>query len=304
MGVVRELVKRKNVKDSLGENYVSYKNMIFYGSTGKSSMIGGLSEVVEKPVLVLSIAGGSEKIAEEFPNIISYPINSIEEANAIYTDLINDFETIRNLTQVILSNDQERLSKAKDYFKDEWDDVYEMAKNNELPISAIVLEEISSLSTMIQNGLEFEMDKIMLGENKNEQGTDWNKFAREIMDFYGKFLRLPITTIFNTGEIQPKEKMKLQQVVPDICSGQASRKLVDLVGNCFYCDKTDNGEYYVRLSKTKDVFAKDKLLPVKSEIKLEGRIEVTNDPAKFWKYVSEISKDIVDLKNKNTEESK
>ncbi len=270
--------------------------------THNSSLIGGLSEIVEKPILVLSPAGGSEKIAEEFPNVISYPIASIQEANDIYKDLAKDFKTIRDLTQVILDNDVERLEKAKTHFGEEWEEAYKVAKNGELPISAIVLEEISTISTWIQNELEIEMDKTVLGENKNEQGMDWNKFAREIMDFYSKFLRLPITTILNTGEIQPKEKMKLRQVIPDICSGQASRKLIDMVGNCFYCNKTDDGKYYVQLTKDKDIFAKDKLLLVKTDKKLDKEIDVTNDPAKFWKYVDSLSESkIIKQKNKKGE---
>jgi len=52
MSIVRNLVKKKNEKDIAGENYISYKNMIFYGFLGKSSVIGGLSELVDKPVLV------------------------------------------------------------------------------------------------------------------------------------------------------------------------------------------------------------------------------------------------------------
>lgn len=295
MGLVRNLTRRKQKKDETGENYVSYKNMIFYGVTGKSSIIGGLSELVNKPCLVLSPAGGSEKIAQEFPNIISYPVNTIDELNEIYNDLVKDFKIIRDLQQVIENGDKERLEKAKVYFGDEFKEVYEMAVNNELSISAIALEEISTISNFIQQQLEDEMDKTMLGENKSEQGADWAKFSREVLDFYSKFLRLPVITILNAGEIQPKEKMKLQQVIPDICSGQASRKLVDMVGNCFYCSKTDDGRYIVRLTKTKDIYAKDKLLPVKSTIKLKDEIDVTNDPSKFWKYISEVTEDIIKI---------
>lgn len=285
MSIVRNLIKQKSEK----ENYVSYKNMMFYGVTGKSSIIGGLSEVVEKPIIVLSPAGGSERMAEEFPNIISYPVGSLEEMNKIYDDLVADFKLIRDLTQVIQDKDTERLERAKSFYGEEWDEIYTMAKNQELPISAIVLEEISTSSTWLQDQLEEEMDVDMLGSDKKARGLDWAKFSREIVAFYSKFLYLPVTTIFNCGEIQPKEKEGLKQIIPDISQGSASRKIIDLIGNCFYCNKTDEGRYYVRLTKNKDIFAKDKLLPVKTSKKLEQEIDVTNDPAKFWKYVDSLS---------------
>jgi len=298
MGLVRNLVRSKNEKKKNEGIYVSYKNMIFYGATGKSALIGGLSENMDSPILILSPAGGSEKIEQEFSNTISYPVRSIDELNKIYKDTLSDFNTIRALQKVLVENDATRIDSAKKHYGEEWDEIYEMAISGRLPISAIVLEEVSTISNWLQQELEDEMGKTHLGEDKGDLGVDWNKFSRTVMDFYTKFLNLPITTILNTGEIHPKEKQKLTQIIPDLCSGGASRRLTDLVGNVFYCNKTDDGKYFVRLTKNKDIFAKDKLLPVKTTLKLESEIDVTGNPSAFWEYVSEITTDIIKTKNK------
>lgn len=300
MGIIRNLVKMKNEKNIGGELYSSYKNMLLYGSFGKSSICGALSTLTNKPVLLLSPAGGSELIGKEYNNVITYPINSIEEINNIYSDLTGDFNLIRDLQQVIIQDDKERLKKAKNHFGDEWDEIYSMAKNNEFPISAIVLEEISTISNWIQQELEEELEMSYIGENKGNIGIDWSKLSRMIIAFYSKFLRLPITTIFATGHIEPKEKQKLQQIIPDICQGSASRKIIDMIGNIFYCYRTDDLKYMVRLTGNKDVYAKDKLLPVKTDKKLQEELDLTGNPEEFWKYIDSLSEDrkILNTKNK------
>lgn len=301
MGFVRNIVKQKSQKKASGSLYSSYKNMILYGTFGKSSIIGALSTKVEKPVLMLSPSGGSELIENEFPNVISYPVNNLDEVDKIYTDLVADLKIIRDLQQVITDKDKDRLAKAKAHFGDEWDEVYDMAVNDKMPISAIALEECNIMSNWIQTKLEKDLEVDYIGEDKSGMGIDWSKLGREFNDFYSKFLRLPMTTILATGQIEPKEKQKLTQYTPDICQGSASRKIRDDVGNVFYCYKTDDSKYKIRLNGNKDIYCKDKLLPVRTDKKLEDELDVTGYPEKFWEYLDSLTEDRKILTTKKDE---
>lgn len=286
MALVRNLVKKKEEKEEI---YASYKNMLFYGSFGKTSTAGALSEVIGKPVLILSPAGGSELLSREYPNVISYPINSVEEANEIYNDIVKDFKFIKNLQAVIATQDKERLEKAKKALGDDFEDLYKCAKEGTYPIGAIVLEEISTISNWIQTNLEVELEKNYIGESKKDMGIDWAKFSRDITDFYHKFLRLPVTTILSTGEVNPTEKQRITCVMPDICQGSASRKIIELVGNVFYFYRTEDLKYKVRLTGNPTVYAKDKLLPIKTTKKLEQELDLTGKPEVLWQYIDSIS---------------
>ena len=288
MGIVRNLVKQKEEKGKNDNLYSSYKNIILYGETGKSSISASLSEKTGKPVLFLSPAGGTEKLSEEFPNIISYPLNDIHEYHKILDDIIADFKAIRGLTQVILEDDKERLEKAKKHYGNDWEDYYNMAKTGTFPISAIVVEEASTISNWVQDKLDTDLEINYTGEEKSRNGIDWNLLKREIVETFSKALRLPVTTIIATGMRLPNEKQKLQRIEPDISSGAGQRIIIDLVGNVFYSYK-ENGKYNIRLVGNKDVYCKDKLLPVKTNIKLEETIDVTNNPIKFWDYIDSLN---------------
>jgi hypothetical protein len=115
MGIVRNLRTRKKEAEDNGELYSSYKNMLFYGTFGKSSLCGALSDRLKQPVLMLSPSGGSELVAKEYPNVISYPVNSLKDINSIYDDIVADFKTIKDLQDVIRTEDKVRLGKAKEY---------------------------------------------------------------------------------------------------------------------------------------------------------------------------------------------
>ena len=67
-------------------------------------------------------------------------------------------------------------------------------------------------------------------------------------------------------------------------TGAAQRILIDLVGNIFYTEREGN-KYSVRLVGNKDVYCKDKLLPVKTDKKLDEVIDITGAPIKFWNYI-------------------
>jgi len=300
MGVVRNLVKQKEVKSANNGIYASYKNIVLYGSFGKSSLVGALSEKLDRPILVLSPSGGSELLSQEYPNIISYPVESLKEVESIYADLIKDYNAIKNLSQVIKDNDKVRLEKAKAHYKDEWNEIYLMAKTESFPIGAIALEECSIMSDWIQQKLEDDLDVNYVGEDKSGQGIDWSKFSRNVVSFYSKFLGLPITTILETGHIDPKEKQKLTHIAPDISQGNSNRKLTDMIGNVFYCYRTDDLKYKVRITGNKDIYCKDKLLPVKTDKKLVEEIDVTNAPEKFWNYIDSLSENRKIIKNKES----
>ena len=288
MGIVRNLVKLKETKGKDDNLYASYKNILLFGETGKSSICASLSEKTERPVLFLSPAGGTEKLSKEFSNIISYPLNDIAEYHKILDDLIIDFKAIRTLTQVIAEGDKDRLDKAKKHYGDDWDDYYKMATTGTFPISAVVVEEASTISNWVQDKLDTDLEINYTGEEKARQGIDWNVLKREIVETFSKALRLPVTTIIATGMRLPTEKQKLQRIEPDVASGAGQRILIDLIGNAFYCYK-ENNKYYIRLVGNKDVYCKDKLLPVKTDKKLEETVELTGNPRKFWDYIDSLS---------------
>lgn len=289
MGIVRNLKKEKENRKNKDEVYASYMNFILYGVTGKSYLAGALSKFVDKPVLMLSPSGGSELVEEEYENVVSYPINNLDELIAIYQDLHSDLRAIRGLRDAIRSNDKKRLELAKKHYGEEYEEIHAMAKANELPISAIVVEECSIISNWIQHKLEDELEVNYIGEDKGARGIDWNKLSREVMEVYTKFLRLPVTTILSTGYIDPTEKEKATRIKPDLSQGSASRKLVDLVGNLFYCYKTEDQKYMVQIVDDKKVQCKDKLLPVGSKVKLQKEVDITNNPESFWEYINALS---------------
>lgn len=296
MGLVRNLAKKKDIKVKEGNMYQAHSNMVFYGMYGKSSTAGALSKFTDQPVLFLSPSGTSELVEQEYANIISYPVNDLDELTDVYKDIISDLKTVKKLKLYIDSGNEKGLSDAKKVLKGDYDEMYKIAKEGNYPISAVVVEEASVISNWLQVKLEKDMDINYMGEDKKSLGIDWAKLSRDTVDLYSKFLKLPMTTIISTGYVDPTEKQKIKQVMPDICQGNASRKIIDLVGNVFYFSKTDDGKFMVRLTPSKDIFAKDKLLPIRTDKKLQAEIDLSGEPEKFWKYINSLKEERKNIK--------
>ena len=170
--IIRTLINQSRDKEK--NIYNSHLNYVFYGNTGKSSVSAALSTLTDEPVLLISPAGGSTYLESDFPNIISYPIANLSELRVLIDDLDKNMEIIRRLQLCILRDDKANIEKAKQYYTNEkgenWEYIYNLAKNNKFPLSAIVLEEASIVSSWIQNEVEEKLDTVALGQDKKAMG--------------------------------------------------------------------------------------------------------------------------------------
>ena len=289
--IIRTLIKQSRDKEK--NIYNSHLNYIFYGEVAKSTTAAALSKFSDEPVLLISPAGGSTYLENDFKNIISYPVSNLNELRVLIDDLDKNMEAIRRLQLFIAADNKERIQSAKEYYEgigEDWEYIYNLAKNNKFPISALVVEELSVISSWIHNEVEEKLDIVSVGNDKKNMGGDWNVLKRDQMDFFTKLLKFPCTTILSTGSRMPGESQKDQIIAPNICVGAAQRQLVDLIGNIFYFYKDDAGNYKVRLTKDKKVFAKDKLLSPYTNQKLPDEIDITGKPELFWETLSEMKK--------------
>lgn len=297
---IRTIAKQAKNKSEIKDVYNSHVNYIFYGETGKSTVCSALSEFTKDPVLLLSPAGGSSLLENDYPNMISVPIANYDELITILEDLENNMKTLQRLRTILLDNDEKKIKSAKDYYEKEgedWNYIKNLAEEGRFPVSAVVIEELSIISSWIQEKVEDELNK-KVGVDKSTLGLDWNILKKQLMDFYQKCLRYPCTTILCTGSKLPGEQQGLTQIQPNICSGAAQRQIIDLIGNVFYFYKEDNGTYKVRLRTSKKVFAKDKILSPKSIQVLPEELELTNHPELFWTTLNDMRfKDIEDRKD-------
>lgn len=297
MSIIRNLVKQVKKKSGSITVYNSHNNYLFYGSFGKSTVSAALSNFTEEPVLLISPAGGSTYLEADYPNIITYPVANLTELQTILDDLEKNMLSIRKLNIAINSNDQTTINNAKTYYEksgENWDYIYDLAKNNKMPVSAVVLEELSIVSSWCQDKLEDEIGKT-IGEDKTDMGRGWNMLKRELLNIFTKVLRYPCTTILCTSDKMPSEQQGLKQIVPNICNGSAQRIIIETIGNCFYFHRDDEGKYKIRIKNSKNIFAKDKILSPHSKQILPEEIDVSKNPELFWQMLNELKqKDILD----------
>lgn len=289
--IIRTLINQSRDKEK--NIYNSHLNYVFYGNTGKSSVSAALSTLTDEPVLLISPAGGSTYLEADFPNIISYPIANLNELRTLIDDLDKNMEIIRRLQLCILRNDQANIEKAKKYYLSEgenWEYIYDLGKNSKFPISAVVLEEASIVSSWIQNEVEEKLETVALGQDKKSMGSDWNILKREQMDFFSKLLKLPCSTILCTGSKLPTESQASIKIEPNLCVGSAQRQLIEMIGNIFYFFKEDDGKFKIRMRENKKIFAKDKLLSPYSSQQVPEELDVTNKPELFWTTLNEMKK--------------
>lgn len=169
---IRSLAQQVKERSEIKDIYNSHVNYIFYGETGKSTVCASLSEFTKDPVLLLSPAGGSSLLENDYPNMISVPIANYSELQAILKDLENNMATLSSLRNLIKDNDIERLKKAKDYYEaqgEDWEYIKNLASEGRFPVSAVVIEELSIVSSWIQEELEEDLNK-QLGLDKSNMG--------------------------------------------------------------------------------------------------------------------------------------
>lgn len=293
--IIRELAKNMEVKIEAKEAYISSDNFMLYGPTGKSAIVSSLGDLMEQPVLLLSPAGGSNHLKGEFKNIIPYSVSSLTELENIIVDLERNMDLIKKLQFNLMMNNQAGIKAINDQLvkespaggQDDFDYCLALAKQKSFPISAIALEEMDVVSSWIQDKVEetFEID--VLGEDRKNLSSDWAELRKSLVSFYTRILKLPVRTIFCTGDKLPKESQTIDRIQPNIAVGAAARLIVGMVGNIFYT-YSDNDKFYVRFIASKTVFAKQKFVPVKNPTKIDEVIDITNDPSKMWKYISDI----------------
>lgn len=298
MSIIRILAQQVKTKEREMTLYNSHLNYFFYGEFAKSTCAASLSTLTEEPVLLISPAGGSTYLQADYPNMISYPINDLAELKMLIDDLSKNMEAIRRLQVAIMANDNDTIKKAEAHYKkvgEDWNYILDLAKSGKFPVSAVVLEEVSTIANWIQCEVEEELEIVAAGQDKKSLGSDWNILKRRQMDFFTRFLKLPCTSILASGSKLPNESQAINSIMPNICTGAAERQLRDLIGNIFYFYKDDNGRFKVKLTGDKKIFAKDKLLSPYTKQKLPAELDLTGNPEIFWTTLNDLrQKDIAD----------
>lgn len=295
--IIRNLLSIKQKKEEEKTIYNSHLNYIFYGEFAKSTTAAALSSFTNQPVLLISPAGGSSYLEADFPNIISYPVSNLIELEELVDDLTQNLGLVRKLHVAIKKKDAEVVANAKAFYEktgEDWDSIYKLASEGNFPVSAVVIEECAMVSNWIQERLEDQLGSLA-GQDKKGMGSEWNILKRRIMGFYGSLLKLPCTTIMATGSNLSSESQAKNLINPDLCTGSASRRLIDQVGNVFYFFKDDAGAFKVKLIGDKKVYAKDKVLSPYTVQSLPDEIDLTGRPELFWETLNDMrSKDLED----------
>lgn len=300
---IRNLALNVKSGKKSGFKIMSSNNFILYGNGGKSTI--ALAQLTDEPILVLTPAGGSLHLQDEFSNAVIYSISDLNDLTGILVDLENNFNSIRQLGNIIEDKDkvqvyfekafkpmysaQAALAKDKKVFdielNEEFQDCLNYAKTNTFPFHSIVLEEIDIISGWLQEVVEKKFGLEVLGEEKSNLSSDWSEYKKELLTFYVRFLKLPVVNIFATSDKLPKEKQGLNQRVPNICMGAAARSLISLIGNCFYVEN-ELGKYTIQILQTPEVFIRSKIFPIKIPMKdIPVKLDITNNPQFFWEFV-------------------
>ena len=269
-----------------------------------------LSQLTNEAILVLTPASGSNHLAEEFPNACIYPINNLDELIGIAKDLEQNFSIIRNLENIYtdtgkldsyfkkvfkpLYAETEKnctTKESKDNFEKELNEEFaqciEYAKNGKFPFYSVVLEECDIVSAWLADVVEKTFKIEILGEDKSNLSSDWSEYRKYVVDFYTRFLKLPVVTILATSDRVPKEKQgQGSQTTANLCMGAGQRLLISMIGNVLYVS-SENGKYFVQLVSTPEVQIRTKFLPMTHNLTIPTKLDVTGSPEKFWELIKQ-----------------
>lgn len=284
----------------------SKNKMLFYGEAGKSTVAMSYSMTKKRPVYVITPAGGSHALAPYFPNSYVESLNDLNHLDDIIKKLEAEYTDVLVLREVLITNDPDRVAAAEGYYRnfvigqdangndetmDIWERMYEGAMKQELPFSAVVVEEINIITGWLYTEVAktLNIDSVV-GDDKSKRGFDWNIYEKTVLNLFTRLLKLPCSVFFCTADRTPTEQQTSNQTVPDICSGKANRKLQQMIGNIFFCYKEDkSGLHKIQLVEDKKIFAKDKIIPPFSSKKMDHDIDLTGKPQHFWDYIAEKS---------------
>lgn len=290
---IRNLANIAKKKSSNKLMTSSAQSFLFYGTSGAKSTLSS-AQLTDEPILVISPAGGSSHLENEFPNCVYYSIDSLTELEAIIKDLEENMNIIRKV--MALDDSERKVYKDKIFVKkydvktqqkeldSDWNDILNYANNGIFPFSSVVLEEIDIISSWITDEVEKKFSLEVIGQDKSNLASDWAELRRVLTMFYARLLKLPVRTIFATSDKLPKEQQNLTQITPNICSGAASRILISMIGNVFYVYK-DLDKYYVRMQPNQSYLIRSKLAPVRGGIDIPEILDITNNPELFWELV-------------------
>lgn len=290
---IRQLASTAKVKSSNKMISSSAQSFLFYGTTGGKSVLSA-TQLTKEPVLVLSPAGGSSHLTEEYENCVFYSIDSLDELKLIVKDLEDNMNVIRKLS--VLEKDDLKLYKEKVFSKqfdksqakemeEEWIDLMHYATTGTFPFHSVVLEEMDIVSTWLTDEVEKLFSLNVIGEDKKNLSSDWAELRKMVVAFYSRFLKLPVRTIFATSDKLPKEVQGATAITPNICQGAAARLLIGMIGNVLYVYK-DGDKFFVRLlPNASHPMIRTKLSPVKKPISLPETLDITGKPELFWELV-------------------
>lgn len=180
MSLIRRAIKKKEEKKAT--SYMAGSNFIIYGAKSKSSIVASLTEYDEPGyVIELTPAGASSHLEDEYPNFISYPIQSLAELEGVVSSIHDDLTLIKRLSAIISrldlnKNDApakrefENAKKAIEAKGDDWEEVVAMAKSGKLPFKAVVLAECAIVSNWISERVEETMKIDTVGLDKKVMG--------------------------------------------------------------------------------------------------------------------------------------
>lgn len=308
--IVKNIIKRKKSEKAKQDPnrtvYNSSMSYMFYGQSGKTATASALSLHTKSPILILSPSGSAKNMEEEFDNIVAEEIPDLNYLRSIIKDLNTEIAIYKNLTDIIAKKDSKRLEKAREHYESQgenFDELIEDVKNGIMPIGGLVVEECSLVSSWIRDEVNAELGVDRIGEDKSMMGADWELLKNRLMEFYTDVLRTPGITILSTGDRKPDEKQNLNKIVPNLCVGSAQRLLIDMIGNIFYFN-SDNSEYTVRIADDKKIQAKNKILKIYSNQKLESELNLTNKPEYLWEYINNARKQDKEEVSKKTAKEK
>lgn len=279
----------------------SSSNFMFYGGTNGKSLLSftQIDDDKDKPMLIVSAAGGSSYLQEEYPNAVIKTPTMLPEFEIIINDLEQNAKLL-NTIQVMLNSDPsgEKLKNLRDnafipkYYSDDqeggiadFEYLTEVALSNSFIFERVIIEEAEIISSLIQDKVELQFGSEILGEDKSLRGKDWAALSSELVSFYSRWLRLPCKTIIATGDKLPGEKEGLKKTIPVLCTGGAQRQLTSMIGNVFNVGNDEDG-FYVMVKPSKKVLVRSKFFPLGTDFdKIPERLDITNNPELFWNFI-------------------